>query len=186
MKKLSLILTICVLCLLAGCAAGNNTAAPASLNDGGTQAEGIGFRYFYHGFLIENSNGETAIAPEETYIIETQEKYDNFVSLYDLSSIYPLDTVDFAQECLIYSGSRSAQGIRGWSGKIQEIRVTDSGINLVADESVNYEGEHQEDAVAYQMIGAPDCAVREVYLLIVQKADLPEKLYGQYQPSLDF
>lgn len=103
-----------------------------------------------------------------------------------MTSIYPLDTVDFDKECLIYSGSRSAPGVRGWSGKIREIRVSDSGISLIEAETINYQSEHQEEAAAYQRIGSPGCAAREVHLLIAQKADLPEKLSAQYQPSLDF
>lgn len=126
-----------------------------------------------------------AYAPDETYIIGSQKEYDNFFFLYELSSIYPLDTVDFDSECLIYCGYRSAQDVRGWAGKIQKIRVSDTQLDLIEDTAVNYQAERQEEAVAYQVIDSPDCAVREIYLLIVQNDDLPQTLFDQYRFSQD-
>lgn len=180
MKKTHFILSVFILALLAGCAVRDDTPSPGGDD---TQTNDIEFRYYYHGFIIGPTDGPYPCPPSGTYIMGTPEEYQDFFSLYGLSPIYPLDTVDFDSECLIYSGWRNPPGIRGWSGKIQKICVSDTELNIIFDDAVNYKGERQEDAVAYQLIGPPYSTLREIYLLIVQKSDLPQTLFNQYDFS---
>lgn len=165
-----------VLCLMSACSDQN------AISNLAQEANSVEFSYYYHGFLIESTDNQNQIAPNGTYIIDTQEEYDEFFSTYDLSSIYQLDTVDFNKECLIYYGLQGAQSSRGWSTKIQSIQISDTQLELVQDETVNFGGENEDATVAYQIIGS-DCAVREVFFLKVQKENLPESLRDIYQPE---
>ena len=176
MKKSYIMILPILICLLAGC---SSEGDPAEGSTGDTaasasEAEAVGFRIFYHGFLITGPGENTEPAPVQTCMIGTQEEYDDFFSKYGLSSIYQLDTVDFEKECLVYCGRQSAQLLRGWSAKVRELHVSDAGIELIWDETVNYNAENADEAVAYQIIGASDCDVREVFFLKVQKEDIPE------------
>lgn len=170
--------------LLAGCSSerglnGDAAFAGASLASNPDSPE---FTYYYHGFLVEEIGEENPTVPSEIYMIDTQEEYAQFFSEYDLSAIYPLDTVDFENECLVYCGLQSAQQFRGWSKRIQSIRVSDAQIELEWDETVNFNAEHEDETVAYQIIGAPDCVVREIFFLKMQRENLPASLRDRYQP----
>ncbi len=164
-----ILLLIAFCALLTGCSDGEVS------NSADKNADGIEFTYYYHGFFIYDTNTQNPIVPDETYVIDTQEEYNDFISAYELTSIYPLDTIDFETECLIYCGRHSAQPSRGWSGKIQSVRVSGDQLDLVEDETVNYDGENEREAVAYQIVGA-NCEVREVFFLKVASEDLPEGL----------
>ena len=132
--------------------------------------------------MVEEIGEENPTVSSEIYMIDTQEEYAQFFSEYDLSAIYPLDTVDFENECLVYCGLQSAQPFRGWSKRIQSIRVSDAQIELEWDETVNFNAEHEDESVAYQIIGAPDCVVREIFFLKMQRENLPASLRDRYQP----
>lgn len=171
----NLFLVLPAFCLLVGCSDRNLPSADTSADD-------IEVTYYYHGFLIERADKQAPAAPDGIYIIDTQEECGDFITAYELGSIYPLDTVDFEKECLIYCSRQSAQPSRGWSGKIQSVRVSGEQLECVEDETVNFDGENEDEAVAYQIIGA-DCAVREVFFLKASKEAISEDLRNRYQPD---
>lgn len=186
MKK-PLLVFLLLTAFMSGCGIQPSDSADINQTDANATSVGqdISFTYFYHGFLIQTSE-HAPVLPDGICILSTEEEHDDFFTTYSLSSVYPLDKVDFDAESLVYIGCSSAQLFRGWSGKIETLRVLDSGaLDYRLDEAVNFNKEHEDESVAYQMIGDGYCDVREVFLLKVQKSALPDGLAAQYPPIIN-
>lgn len=135
----------------------------------------INFSYYYRGFVIQGN--EDDLLPVGTYVLNNQDMYDDFFAAYSLGAIYPLDSVDFESECLIYVGYQSAQMTRGNSREIKSLKEnSDGGFDITIDETVAVGEKNADKYMAYQILTDELVNVAEVYILKVKKSDLSDEI----------
>jgi hypothetical protein len=150
----------------------NNTAtAPGSLPD----LSDVKFEYFFRGFVTLNGNKKIENYPHDSWVIETDEDWHDFMDRY-VPGIYYRTSVDYAKESLIFSPLFPAKEMFSQGADIKTFYVDDQK-KLMPE---YFENGDLDDIYAQNIDNILHCFVN---IVKVNKKDIPAGVSNIYHKN---